>query len=303
MNEPGQPGHRLSAIGSRRTWIKASRPDLCGLRHAFADPSLRLRIEEPGASCHACIASLTINGGFLDGVEFQFSTDLNCLVGGTGTGKSLAIECLRFALDQQVDAVAFPYIHQDVTSRLSEALGRGSTVTVEVVNDDGERHLIERSYATQSSTDWVVRRYIDEDSFVSIDCHPSEILTISAFSQGEALEYSRETVGRMALVDEALDLTELEIEIAELVEQLHDNGQQFLQQRELVTELREKLAPKEALEHQLAELTPIFEGDIIRSQEAWETDNSTINVILKCLPKRHAMKIPFGSRRRESSSR
>ncbi|WP_230394708.1 PHP domain-containing protein [Plantactinospora alkalitolerans] len=38
---PGASFHVLHGIGNRRTWIKASRPDLCGLRHALADPSLR----------------------------------------------------------------------------------------------------------------------------------------------------------------------------------------------------------------------------------------------------------------------
>lgn len=291
MMEPGQSGHRLSAIGNRRTWIKASCPDLCGLRHAFGDPALRIKIEEPGESRHAHIASLAIDGGFLDGIEVRFSTDLNCLVGGTGTGKSLAIECIRFALDQQVDGASFPHIHQEVASRLSEALGNGSTVKIDVVGEDGEKYLIERPFVEDSPTDWVVRRYIEDGNLVGIDCHPSEIIKISAFSQGEALEYSREKVGRMALVDASLELTSIEIEIERLIQQLHENGEQLLEQRARVAELQDKLTSKESLSQQLEELESIFEGDIVKSQKAWEIDNSTINAILTCLPDKRVKRL------------
>jgi DNA repair ATPase RecN len=50
------------------------------------------------------IRSVKITGGFLDGHTFHFSPDLNCLLGGTGAGKSLLIEIIRFALDQQTSA-------------------------------------------------------------------------------------------------------------------------------------------------------------------------------------------------------
>lgn len=39
--------HSSSGIGVRRTWIKAARPDLIGLRYALDDPDLRVRLEDP----------------------------------------------------------------------------------------------------------------------------------------------------------------------------------------------------------------------------------------------------------------
>jgi predicted ATP-dependent endonuclease of OLD family len=38
--------------------------------------------------------------GFLRNQYFDFHEGLNCLIGGKGVGKSLAIEILRFVLDQ-----------------------------------------------------------------------------------------------------------------------------------------------------------------------------------------------------------
>src|SRR5205814_8993764 len=91
---PGQSWHSLAGLGTRRTWIKASRPDLRGLRHAFEDPSLRVRLEAPTAPQHMIIKSVQVSGGFFAGNTFRFSPDLNCLLGGTGVGKSLLIEII-----------------------------------------------------------------------------------------------------------------------------------------------------------------------------------------------------------------
>jgi AAA domain/PHP domain len=292
MTAPGQPGHRLNAIGNRRAWIKASRPDLCGLRHAFEDPSLRVRLDDPSAdAAHPWIESLTIHGGFLGGADFDFSPDLNCLVGGTGTGKSLALECLRYALDQQVDEHAFSHIHHEVWSRLTDALGANNTVAVTVFGEDGERYVIERSFDSESDTSPVVRQALEDGDLVAIDVHPSEIIQISAFSQGEALEYSRERVGRMALVDAALDLTAVESEIVGHIDALRKNQTALLAQRAKVLELEGTLGPESGLRTRQAELEALFDSDTVKNQKAWKTDDSNITAILDELPEQHSLEL------------
>ena len=79
--------HGLVGIGARRTWMKASRPDLVGIRHAFDDPDLRVRLEPPPEPLYTRIESIEIAGGFLGGETIALSPDLNCLLGGTGAGK------------------------------------------------------------------------------------------------------------------------------------------------------------------------------------------------------------------------
>lgn len=103
--------HGLLGIGARRTWVESSRPDLVGLKHALADRDLRIRVGcPPEEVTYLVIDSVERVGGFLSGQRLQLCPDLNCVVGGTGAGKSLILEGIRYALDQQVDPEVFPAI-------------------------------------------------------------------------------------------------------------------------------------------------------------------------------------------------
>src|SRR6516165_9755110 len=53
---------------------------------------------------HHTVVSLRVVGGFLGGLELQLADGLNCLIGGRGTGKTTALEFLRFGLGLMPDA-------------------------------------------------------------------------------------------------------------------------------------------------------------------------------------------------------
>ena len=44
------------------------------------------------------IRRLVVQGGFLDGLEINFQSGLNCIIGPRGTGKSSILNLIRFAL-------------------------------------------------------------------------------------------------------------------------------------------------------------------------------------------------------------
>lgn len=172
-------------------------------------------------------------------------------------------------------------------SRLTKALGDNSTVAVELVAADGAEYLLERPFLVGDESSWLLRRYLEDGDLVTVDVHPSEVLQISAFSQGEALEYSREKVGRMALVDAALDLSEIESTLIDLTERLRENGSRLLEQRENLAVLEVELSAETSLRAREAELSPIFEGDIVERQRAWESDNTRVTQVLDSIPKSH----------------
>ena len=51
--------------------------------------------EPPTRNAFHLIRGLQVKGGFLDGVRVAFNDDLNCVIGGRGTGKTTVLEFLR----------------------------------------------------------------------------------------------------------------------------------------------------------------------------------------------------------------
>ncbi|WP_028630115.1 AAA family ATPase [Metapseudomonas resinovorans] len=90
-----------NALGYRHTWVKSSKPSIISLRQAFLDGQSRLRLQVARPSdeqTHPRIVFLKCRGlKFLADQEVHFSPNLNTLIGGRGTGKSTALELLRFA--------------------------------------------------------------------------------------------------------------------------------------------------------------------------------------------------------------
>ena len=93
--------HTLNALGRNAqgdrkvTRVKMDRPSFDALRIALEDSDARVRIEDqiPVAVPH--VFGVHIQGGFLDGQQIHFSPNLNCIIGGRGTGKSTAFEAVR----------------------------------------------------------------------------------------------------------------------------------------------------------------------------------------------------------------
>lgn len=86
-------GH--NAAGDKKvTRVKMEAPSFDALRIALEDADARVRIEElvPAAVPH--ILGVRFTGGFLDGQAIHLSPNLNCIIGGRGTGKSTTFEAL-----------------------------------------------------------------------------------------------------------------------------------------------------------------------------------------------------------------
>jgi len=264
---PGQSWHALAGIGRRRTWIKASRPDLRGLRHALEDPSLRVRLDEPPKPQHPVIHSVSVTGGFLADHTFNFSSDLNCLLGGTGAGKSLLIEIIRFVLNQQASERDFPSVRREVDSRLSKALGMNSTVELTVQRGDA-RFTVRRAYCgPESPAPEVVNA-------TNAEVLEQGIIPIRAFSQGEVIEFARTPVGRMALIDAALDLTDIEAKENETIAALTRNAEEVTELRAEIGSIKENLEALPEISRQLDELTKFFDGEVVKQQEKWSREKA-----------------------------
>jgi PHP family Zn ribbon phosphoesterase len=128
--------HSFTGIGHRYSWFKLDQMDIEGLRQCFADPEVRIQI----MGQHQDLGYPKIKGmkigsaGFLGNQVFEFHQGLNSLIGGKGVGKSLAIEMLRFCLQQPSRD---ENLKSDHLGKLDKRLEAGNWVEVEYQLTDG----------------------------------------------------------------------------------------------------------------------------------------------------------------------
>jgi hypothetical protein len=275
--DAGLSRHAVSGVGVRRTWVKAGRPDLCGIAYALDDPDLRITLADPSAKPeHPTIERVYISGGFLPGATIDLSPDLNCFLGGTGAGKSLVLESVRFALDQQVDEMTFKTIREEVDQRLAHALRDGTEVRVNL-RVDGEIYRVRRAFDPAGSAP-IVEQDLDGD-WVEIAREPATLLGIAAFSQGEILEFARQPVGRVGLIDAALDLFDIEDRVGGAEDGLAENAQALIAARQRVADLREEAAQVSALRDRERELSQLFDPALVQAQGLWTAERGELNTL------------------------
>lgn len=102
--------HTLNALGrnarndQKLTRYKMTVPSFLGLRHALEECDSRVRLEDEVPETTPFVLGAAFGGGFLDGQAIHFSRNLNCIIGGRGTGKSTTFEAIRCLVGSQTEA-------------------------------------------------------------------------------------------------------------------------------------------------------------------------------------------------------
>lgn len=110
--------HTLAALGRNAagdrkvTRYKMQNVSFEALRIALQDADARVRIEEEVPPRVPMVRAISLDGGFLTGQGINFSPNLNCIIGGRGTGKSTTFEAIRCltanAVGDVVDSEVWP---------------------------------------------------------------------------------------------------------------------------------------------------------------------------------------------------
>lgn len=90
------------------------------------------------------ILSLTVVGGLLDGTCIEFLSDLNCIIGPRGTGKTTILELIRWALDELPKKDLSPAAFRRLESLIEGNL-QGGRVELAIENSDGIRFFVTRA--------------------------------------------------------------------------------------------------------------------------------------------------------------
>jgi energy-coupling factor transporter ATP-binding protein EcfA2 len=184
--------HTLAALGRNAagdrkvTRYKMQQVTFDALRLALQDGDARVRIEEGLPARVPVVRALSMVGGFLTGQGINLSPNLNCIIGGRGTGKSTTFEAIRCLTGQS---------------------GTGDVVDSEVWPD-----LIELLVEDQSGHELKLRRRLNCDVEDADD--PDALLPdfpVECYAQSEAATISQnatsDPAGLLSFLDRFIGVT------------------------------------------------------------------------------------------------
>ena len=201
------------------TRIKLAELSFNSLRIALIDPTARVRACASVPRSIPRVRGLAITGGFLHEEKIHFSDNLNCLIGGRGTGKSTAIRAMAYAFGLNDDFANYDNCPDSITVYCEDANG------------------ILYRYVRTRGGDIEVKAKEDR----SLSDVPVDAFRIEYYGQGELAKVAEDPLKHPSLFQEFLDR--------------HTNLRDLIETEEsLVTRLREYAGRLNPLETAFAQL-------------------------------------------------
>jgi hypothetical protein len=221
----GGHGHCIEAIGSSFTYFRMGELTLESLRECFEDRDSRIVQDfeaDKITSAHPRIESLVVSGGFLDKQSIPFHCGMNSIIGGTGTGKSLTIELLRFVFDRAPTGVLL----SDHKEKLQKQLRVHGTVTATFRDASGSPYKLTREYTNQKDPYHSPVVCVNTDTGKSFKGDLSSLVPLLIYSQNEILEITRDGDAQLRLLDNFRDFETYQNQVAEIQQYLQksDHG-------------------------------------------------------------------------------
>jgi len=271
---PEQPTkHSHLGIGARYSCFKLDDPITWeGLRQCFDDPEVRIHRGRPTDAVHPLLERIRIMGGFLDGFDVALNQDLNCIIGGRGTGKSALLEIVRYAFDVPIKTTENARQSQ---SLLDYAFPIGARVTVDF-KVGNVHYRVERIAGRGPKT---FRGGVSEKDWIEIDVPPVDLLPLQVYGQKEIYQISLDPEFQLYLLDhyvaEALKpLKEVE---TRLLRELRANADQILRLEESVAASQEWVARLGAIEEEIRRMEALGFVERIKAKELYDREKRLLD--------------------------
>ena len=229
------------------SFIKMTRPCFASFLMAFKDSDSRVRlVDDLKDYFYSQIKSISIEGGYFDGLSAEVSNHLNAVIGGRGTGKSTLLECLRYALD--------------VPHKGDDAIKQGDQIVQENLGRAGGRVIVKlRSAVNHMNPYTVIRRFgepprvIDEQHNES-RLHPGKDLLpgVEIYGQNEIFELAKSPGELTRVLDRFLpNISDQRSRLQSAYRKLEDNSDQLVTAQEEKDEIETQLQQLPKLEEQV----------------------------------------------------
>ncbi len=236
----------------------------------------RVSSELPATSATAHILSVSIHSSTKKHLfHYDFSRQLNTMVGSRGAGKSLVIEALRWGLEKQ------PVADSDYKNGLIHTfLDKGGSVEIHAISHHGQPIQIKRTYLGKRDQSPAEVSISGDVSNVSITTLLPSLLYFGQKDLGERSENSSDS----ALFEQILGRTSSEItdEIQAKKDSLTELAQQYLTAKKAKSEdaeyayelktLKQKLLTfkEKGIEEKMKEITD-FDSDLSRFRNFYKS--------------------------------
>jgi histidinol phosphatase-like PHP family hydrolase len=206
--------HSLAEFGasrSKRTLTRIKMNDLTfdGFRTAFADPAARVRATASLPPSVPRLLAMKVSGGFLREEKYRFSDNLNCFIGGRGTGKSTAVRCIAHAMGVDDGLESFDNCPDSVVLYCRDAAG-----------------VLYRYERMRGSAPQVKAK--DDNTILDV---PIDAFRVEFYGQNALAEVARDPLAHPKLFQDFLDrntvLNDLFMRERELLSGLEQNGAQL----------------------------------------------------------------------------
>jgi DNA repair ATPase RecN len=250
------------------SWFKVSTERLESLMLAIRTPTTRVSVTDPTRTPRAFILELSWTGGFLDEVAIPLSEELSAFIGGPGTGKSTAIESLRYALGIEPIGAAALADHRAIVKDVLKT-GTIVKVTVQTAKPTPHTYTIERLVNDVP----IVR----DASGSATDLKPEDIIPrIEIFGQHELAELANDPARVATMLQRFTDSDGPDREHQGTLTQLAEN-RALLQKQETAKEtLEDELADIPRLEEQIKQYDTTDVPGKLTAQQRLELDQALL---------------------------
>lgn len=271
--------HSLSEIGRGYTFLKMDDPSFEGLRTALADPESRISLQTEGSQDHASVDGLLVNDGFLQARHLQFNKNLNCLIGGKGTGKSTVLEHIRYALNV---APRSDTIQEEYEALIDSTLAPDGEVRLLLTANNGEQYRITRQYNEEPTIERLSRTEDEEPDEISIPIERfrSQFFDVEIHSQRELLELARSELDQLDLLDSYFDVDSQLEDRKEVKDRIREKSREVATLEERVAELQDKKERYDLLEEQVETMREKGVEEYVEEADDWEAERAELSRLI-----------------------
>ncbi len=248
--------------------IKMTEPCFASFKQAFLDPESRVRLNSDfPEKYYSRIESFKCTGGYLDGLEIEFSEHLNAIIGGRGTGKSTLLECIRYALELRPLGKDAQKLHDEI---IRENLGKVKArieLTIRSSAMNGNHFVIARRYGESA--------IVEDESGNPSAFAPTDVLPrIEIYGQNEIHEIAQNPQVMLSLLNRFLDVDnrQLDERLDEIVKRLKENRETILQAQESLAEVEDEVGRLPKLQEQVGHFKELGLEEKLRIVPKLETE-------------------------------